>query len=90
MSDEILYSPREHGFDTWVGKIPCSRKWQPTPVFLAWKVTWAKKPGGLVRGVAELDMTEQTCTPAQYNFLKDGTVLYLCWSTRWPLDTGGT
>ena len=22
------------GFDPWVGKIPWSRKWQPTPVFL--------------------------------------------------------
>ena len=25
---------RRHGFDPWVGQIPCSRKWQPTPVFL--------------------------------------------------------
>ena len=25
---------RRHGFDSWVGKIPCRRKWQPTPVFL--------------------------------------------------------
>jgi len=25
------------GFDPWVGKIPCSRKWQPTPVFLPGK-----------------------------------------------------
>ena len=24
----------EGGFDPWVGKIPLSRKWQPTPVFL--------------------------------------------------------
>ncbi|RCU27096.1 hypothetical protein DVA79_19545, partial [Acinetobacter baumannii] len=23
-----------HGFDLWIGKIPWSRKWQPTPVFL--------------------------------------------------------
>ena len=23
-----------HGFDSWVGKIPWRRKWQPTPVFL--------------------------------------------------------
>ena len=22
------------GFDPWVGKIPCRRAWQPTPVFL--------------------------------------------------------
>ena len=25
---------REHGFDPWVRKIPWSRKWLPTPVFL--------------------------------------------------------
>ena len=25
---------KRHGFDPWVGKIPWSRKWQPTPVFL--------------------------------------------------------
>ena len=25
---------RRHGFDPWVGKIPWSRKWQSTPVFL--------------------------------------------------------
>ena len=26
--------PKSHKFDPWVGKIPWSRKWQPTPVFL--------------------------------------------------------
>ena len=25
---------KRHGFDPWVGKMPCSRKWQPTPIFL--------------------------------------------------------
>ena len=25
---------KRHGFDPWVRKIPCSRKWQPTPVLL--------------------------------------------------------
>ena len=25
---------KRHRFDPWVRKIPCSRKWQPTPVFL--------------------------------------------------------
>ena len=25
---------KKSGFDTWVGKIPWRRKWQPTPVFL--------------------------------------------------------
>ena len=27
----------DHGFHTWVGKIPWRRKWQPTPVFLPGK-----------------------------------------------------
>ena len=25
---------RRRGFNPWVGKIPCRREWQPTPVFL--------------------------------------------------------
>ena len=28
---------RRHGLNPWVGKIPCRRKWQPTPVFLPGK-----------------------------------------------------
>ena len=28
---------KRHGFDPWVGKIPWSRQWQPTPVFLPGK-----------------------------------------------------
>ena len=28
---------KRHGFDPWVGKIPWSRKWQPTPVLLPGK-----------------------------------------------------
>ena len=26
-------------FNPWIGKIPWRRKWQPTPVFLTWKIT---------------------------------------------------
>ena len=33
------------GFNPWVGKIPCRRKWQPTPVFLLGK---PHRQGGLV------------------------------------------
>ena len=28
---------KRHGFDPWVGKMPWSRKWQPTPLFLPGK-----------------------------------------------------
>ena len=29
-----LSAVQEPGFDPWVGKIPCRKEWQPTPVFL--------------------------------------------------------
>ena len=35
------------GFNPWVGKIPWSRKWQPTLVFLPGEPPWIEKPGGL-------------------------------------------
>ena len=35
------------GFDPWVGKIPCRRAWQPTPVFLPGKSPWTGEPGRL-------------------------------------------
>ena len=28
---------KKHGFDSWVGKIPWSKKWQPTPISLLGK-----------------------------------------------------
>ena len=31
---ESTSSAGDLGFDPWVGKIPCRRKWQPTPGFL--------------------------------------------------------
>ena len=34
-------------FDPCVGKIPWGRKWQPTPVILAWRIPWTEEPGGL-------------------------------------------
>ena len=39
--------------ETWVGKIPWRRAWQPTPVFLPGESTWTEEPG-----VAEVDTTE--------------------------------
>ena len=34
---ESICQCRRHRFDPWVGKIPCKRKWQATPVFLPWE-----------------------------------------------------
>ena len=31
----------------WVRKIPWSKKWQPTPVFLPGKIPWTEEPGRL-------------------------------------------
>ena len=44
---ESAFQCRRCGFDPWVGKIPWRRKWQPTPVFLDWKIPWTENPGGL-------------------------------------------
>ena len=45
---------KRHGFDPWVGKIPWSKKWQPTPVFLLGKFHGQR--------CTKLDMTEQLNT----------------------------
>ena len=48
-------------FDRWVGKIPWSRKWQPTPVFLPGEFHGQRSPAGYSpRGHKELDTTEHT------------------------------
>ena len=45
---------RTCGFSPWVGTIPCTRKRQPTPVFLPGESPWKEEPGGLEsRVVAE-------------------------------------
>ena len=38
---------KRRGFLPWVGKIPWWRAWQPTPVFLPWRIPWTEEPGGL-------------------------------------------
>ena len=37
---------KRHRFDSWVGKIPWRRKWQPTSVLLPGKIPWTEGPGG--------------------------------------------
>ena len=47
-------------FNPWVGKIPWRREWQPTPVFLAWRIPMTEETGGLqFMSCKELDTTEQ-------------------------------
>jgi len=35
------------GFDPWIRRIPWRRAWQPSPVFLAWRIPWTEEPGSL-------------------------------------------
>ena len=50
-------------FDPWVGKISCSRKWQPSPVFLPEKFHGQRILVGYVSlGCKVLDMTNSTHT----------------------------
>ena len=58
---ELAWQCRRHkrpGFDRWVGKIPCRRAWQPTPVFLPGESHGLA--GYTPWGCKELDITEHT------------------------------
>ena len=49
------------GFSPWVGKIPCKRAWQPTPVFLPGESHGQRGlMGQSPQGPKELDTTEAT------------------------------
>ena len=50
---------KRHRFDSWARKIPWSRKWQPTPIFLSGESHGQKNLVGCSpEGHTELDMTE--------------------------------
>ena len=52
---------KRRGFDPWVRKIPWSRKWQPTPVFLTGKSHGQRSLAGYSpQDCKELDTTEVT------------------------------
>ena len=37
---------KRHVFDTWVGKIPLRKAWQPHSGILAWRIPWIEESGG--------------------------------------------
>ena len=51
---------RRRGFNPWIGKIPWSRKWQPTPVFLPGESHGQRSWRAVVHMVAESDTTDTT------------------------------
>ena len=54
--------PKRSRFDPWVGKIPWSRKWQPTPLFLPGTSHGQRSLAGCsVWGHRESDTTEHIC-----------------------------
>ena len=56
---------KRRGFDSWVGKIPWSRKWQPIPVFLPGKLDGQRSLVGYSSlGRKELDTMEELSTHA--------------------------
>ena len=40
-------------WETWVGKVPWRRAWQPTPVFLSGESPWTEKPSRLQSMVSQ-------------------------------------
>ena len=46
-------------FDPWVGKIPCRRAWQPTPVFLPGESNGQRSLMGIHRVTKQLNTTER-------------------------------
>ena len=63
-----------HGFNLWVGKIPCRRAWQSTPVFLPEESPWTEEPGGLQSRGLQSHMAGQLST-AHNNYINSGTRL---------------
>ena len=61
---------KRHGFNPWVGKIPWSKKWHPTPVFLPGKFhgQWSLT-GYSPWGCKDLDTTEWLSTSSKWDVL---------------------
>ena len=72
---ESIYQCRRLRFDSWVGKIPWRRKWEPTPVFLPGKSYGHRSlVGNSPWGHKESDMTEHTHTCVKQ--IASGNLLY--------------
>ena len=63
---------KRHGFNTWVGKIPWRRKWQPTSVLLSGEFHGQKSLAGYSPRVRkELDMKSRDITlPTKVRLVK--------------------
>ena len=68
-SKESAYNAGDFKFDPWIGKIPCRRKWQPTPVFLPGKFHGQRSLAGYSPWVARVrhDINKHT-HPQKFQF----------------------
>ena len=71
-----MQETQETQFDPRVGKIPWSRKWQPTPVFLPGRFMDRGAWRTIVYDFAELDMIEYAHTHTQLLAYKDPSLSY--------------
>ena len=63
----------EYGFDSWIGKIPWRRKWQPTPVFLPGESHGQRSLAGYSpQGYTESNTTEATMSSSKHKVERDG------------------
>ena len=72
---------KRHAFDPWIWKIPWSRKWQPTPVFLPGKFYRQRSLAGFSPW-GRVNMTEWLSTH------KNTHILGIKFSFPWPWLTG--
>ena len=69
-----------HGFDPWVGKIPC----MPThSSILAWRIPRTQEPGSMGHRVAESDMAEVTQYAHTHIQIYVYMYIRLCFITVW-------
>ena len=85
---ESAYQHRRHRFDSWVGKIPWGRKWQPTPIFLPGQ---SRGQRSLVDyspwGHEEYDMTYNKClAPCLIRHGKQWEGIWLMSLMSWAYD----
>ena len=77
---------RRHGFSPWVGKIPWRRKWQLTPVILAWEIPWTEEPGWVHK---ESGTVEQLSTHRHIHGISNPVSMprLICAGFHWPVTT---
>ena len=64
---EFPWQCRRHGLDPWVRKIPWKRKWQPTLLFLPWRIPWTEESGRLQSMGVTKSQTKQQQQQQQQN-----------------------